>query len=234
MARPSLRIVNESSRQSETAERAIDAMEKALSVQLRHLAKAWGTYVWQVVDDANEFGFKIVLLDDAEAANELGYHTIDENTGTPYARVFLDPTLEHGNWLRGANSVSVALTHEACEMIGDPTVNHWVEKLDGGLVSQELCDPVQSCAYPVKLGDGRLVSVSNFVYPDWFNPFAQPGATLDHMGVLDEPFEIAPGGYVIRKTPSGVRNEYGKRFARWRLQSKRKPGSRTYVRHALG
>jgi hypothetical protein len=233
MASRSLRIVNESRRQSAADFERIDAIEAAVAVQLRDLAAAWGQYVWQVVDDANESGFKVALLDDADAADALGYHDLGPD-GMPYARVFLDPIFDNGGtWLRGANSVAVVASHEACEMAGDPLANHWIEKPRGSLVAQELCDPVESDAYSVAVAGGRRVSVSNFVHPDWFNPFAAPGARLDHLGVVDEPFAIAPGGYVIYRTPSGIRNRYGMRYPRWRRTSKTR-GSRTFARHRAG
>ena len=91
--------------------------------------------------------------------------------------MFVDPILDNGGtWLRGANSVSATISHEVCELVGDPTANHWVENARGALVAVELCDPVESCAYSIGLRDGRRVSVSDFVYPDWFNPYVAPRA----------------------------------------------------------
>ncbi len=235
MASRSLRIVNESKRHSAAEHERIDAIEHAMRIQLHDLADAWGQYVWRVVDDANLAGFKIALLEDADDASALGYHDVDDRDGTPYARVFLAPILDDGGtWLLGADSVAATVSHEVCEMIGDPTANHWAETRRGALVAQELCDPVESLAYRIELRDGRRVSVSNFVYPDWFNPFATEGTRLDHMDALDRPFEIAEDGYVIRKTPSGIRNVYGKRYPHWRQATKRSRGSRTFARHRAG
>ena len=234
MAAKSLRIVNESKRTSAADYERIDAIEHAVGIQLRDLADAWGQYVWQVVDDANLTGFKIALLEDADEASALGYHDLGPD-GMPYARVFLGPILDDGGtWLLGSDSVAATVSHEACEMIGDPTANHWAQTRRGALVAQELCDPVESLAYRIELRDGRRVSVSDFVYPDWFNPFAAPGAQLDHMDVLGRPFEIAEDGYVIRKTPGGIRNVYGRRYPRWRQATKRAQGARTFARHRAG
>jgi hypothetical protein len=149
--------------------------------------------------------------------------------------VFVNPILDNGGtWLRGANSVSVTVSHEVCELVGDPAANHWVENARGALVAAELCDPVESCAYRVTLRDGRRVSVSDFVYPDWFNPYVPEGTRVDHMRVLRKPFEIAPDGYVIHHTAAGARNIWGRSYPRWRKASKRAPASRTYLRHRLG
>jgi hypothetical protein len=234
MAARSLRIVNESSHHSARVDAAVDAMRKAVAIQLRDVAAVWGEYVYSVVADAGGNGFKVVLLDDADAADALGYHDLDRR-GFPYARVFIGPILDNGGaWLRGANSVSATLSHEACELVGDPTANHWVENSRGSLVAVELCDPVESCSYPIKLNDGRRVSVSDFVYPDWFNPYVPAGTQVDHMGVLRKPFEVARDGYVIHHTSAGARNIWGRSYPRWRKEAKRKPASRTYLRHRLG
>jgi hypothetical protein len=235
MARRSLRIVNESSYQSARVAAAVDAISKAVRIQLREVATVWGEHVWDVIDEASKQGFKIVLLDDGAAADVLGYHDVNENDGTPYARVFVDPILQNdGTWLRGPNSVAATASHEACELVGDPAANQWVENARGALVAAELCDPVESCAYAIRLRDGRRVSVSDFVYPDWFNPHAPPGTRVDHMGKLRKPFEIAAGGYVIYHTADGVRNIWGRSYPRWRKVAKRKYGSRTRIRHLLG
>jgi hypothetical protein len=234
MAPKVLQVVNESSHRSVRVERAIDAMRKALNVQLRDVARVWGEYVFTVVDDARRQGFAIVLLDDSDAADALGYHDLDAR-GRPYARVFVDSILENGGtWMRGASSLSATVTHEVCELVGDPTANHWVENARGSLVAVELCDPVESCAYTIGLRDGRRVSVSDFVYPDWFNPYVAAGTKVDHMGVLRKPFEIASDGYVIHHTANGVRNVWGRRYPQWRRASKRAAGSRTHIRHRLG
>jgi hypothetical protein len=234
MAARSLRIVNASRHRSTRVDAAVDAMRKAMAVQLRDVARVWGEYVYEVIDDAHRFGFDIVLLDDEDAADFLGFHDLDRN-GVPYARVYVDPILDNkGTWMRGANSVSATVSHEACELVGDPTANHWVENARGALVAVELCDPVESCSYTVGLRDGRRVSVSDFVYPDWFNPYVAAGTQVDHMNVLSKPFAIAPDGYVIHHTAAGVRNIWGKSYPRWRKAAKRQPASRTRIRHQLG
>ncbi|HEV7526045.1 MAG TPA: hypothetical protein VGP92_13830 [Acidimicrobiia bacterium] len=226
--------MNQSKHLTPRADAAIDAIRKAVNIQLRDVARVWGEYVYTVVDDARSQGFEIVLFEDADAADALGYHDLNAQ-GLPYARVFVNPILDNGgSWLRGANSVSATVSHEVCELVGDPTANHWVENARGALVAVELCDPVESCAYSIKLRDGRRVSVSDFVYPDWFNPYVAAGTQVDHIGVLRKPFEIAPDGYVIHHTDAGVRNIWGRSYPRWRKASKRKPASRTYIRHRLG
>jgi len=41
------------------------------------------------------------------------------------------------------------------------------------------------------------MTVSNFVYPAWFEASREPGSTqFDHRGHVNAPFEVAPGSYV--------------------------------------
>jgi hypothetical protein len=235
MAARTLRIVNRSTRPPATVDRAIDAMTAAISAQLRHLATAWGQVVWEIVDDANAAGFEISLFDDDEEQQDAyGWHWVTDD-GTPYARVFLDPILQHGGrWLRSSLSVSATVSHEVCELIGDPAANQWAQSASGGLYAVELCDPVESDTYDVRLRDGATVSVSDFVYPAWFNPFAPPGSRFDHVGVLSKPFEVSSEGYAMRMSGGRVRNTYGRTYPRWRKATKRAWGSRTRARHQFG
>jgi hypothetical protein len=228
-----LDIVNVSSRQTMRDQAMIAAITQAIAIQLRHVASAWGAVVWEIVDDANAQGFRIELRDNDAQDPDYGYHDVDPSG--PFARVFLDPILEHGGrWLRSELSVSATVSHEACELVGDPAVNLWAQTARGALIAVELCDPVESDAYDVKLRSGQRVSVSNFVCPAWFNPFAGPKAVYDHMRMLERPFQVAAGGYVMRTGSGGVRNVYGRGYPGWKKATKRVAGSRTHARHQYG
>ena len=50
-------------------------------------------------------------------------------------------------------------------------------------------------------GSGRMVALSNFVLPAFFDPQAAPGTRLDYLGVLKRPFTKTPGGYQISLIP---------------------------------
>ena len=235
MAKRALKIVNKSTHDPRTVAPAINAITNAIAIQLRHLATAWGEVVWRIVDDANAAGFEIALFDDdQQQGGDYGWHNVTDG-GTPYARVFLNPILDFGGrWLHSELSVSATVSHEACELIGDPAINQWAQTARGGLYAVELCDPVENDAYDVHLRDGTPVSVSNFLYPDWFNPFAKTGARFDHMRVLNKPFEIAPDGCAMQLTGGKVRNKYGRTYPAWRKATKRAWGSRTHARHHYG
>jgi hypothetical protein len=235
MAKRTLKIANRSTHPPRKVEPAIDAMSDAIAIQLRHLAAAWGQVVWEIVDDANAAGFEISLFDDdEEQADAYGWHWVTDK-GTPYARVFLNPILDHGGrWLRSSLSVSATVSHEVCELIGDPAANQWAQTARGALYAVELCDPVEADCYEVRLRDGTRVSVSDFLYPDWFNPFAPAGSTFDHMRVLTKPFEVAADGYAMQMSGGRVRNKYGRTYQSWRRATKRSWGSRTHARHHYG
>jgi len=137
----------------------------------------------------------IYLLDRASIRDAEGYH--DRNNGdVPFGFVFLDVCKACGDdW-------TVALSHEAIELVGDPMNNLLVQGPHPHdhrhLVFHmfELCDAVQAESYEL---DG--VRVSNFVLPGYFARATVPGARNDFVGrpvrgELLAPFGIAPGGYL--------------------------------------
>jgi hypothetical protein len=137
----------------------------------------------------------IYLMDKATIADAEGYH--DRNGGdVPFGFVFLDVCKAAGDeW-------TVALSHEAIELVADPLNNLLVQGPHPHdhrhLVFHmfELCDAVQAETYEL---DG--VRLSNFVLPGYFARGSVPGARNDFLGrptrgdVL-APFGIAPGGYL--------------------------------------
>jgi hypothetical protein len=137
----------------------------------------------------------IYLWDELNIADALGYHDAN-NQGIPYGFVFTEIAREINEpW-------TVTLSHEALELIGDPSANvlaagphpsdpeklvfHWYE----------MCDAVQAEHYPI---DG--VEVSNFVLPLYFTVDNEPGGRNDFLnrpapGGPLRSFGIKPGGYV--------------------------------------
>jgi hypothetical protein len=234
MASQTLTVLNESSHHPPGGDSTLRALTQAVSIQLGHVAAAWGDAVWNIVDDANARGFRIVLLDNEKQGSDAGYHDVDCH-GRPYARVFMNAILNHGGrWLRGSNSVSATVSHEACELVIDPATNRWAQDSDGSLWWLEVCDPVESYVYSVALRDGSQVSVSDFVHPDWCNPLAPRGARFDEMRRLKRPFEVAPGGYGTRIQNGNVRTVWGPSYPRWRKRTKQACGSRTWRRRTFG
>jgi len=133
----------------------------------------------------------LVVFDSPAQAGALGWHTVAPN-GRAFGRVFWEPIKAHGGELvKGSISLSTVLSHEALEMVGDPYVCWWAD-IDGETQEAlELCDRVQAQSYDV---DG--VSVSNFLGPRAFRSGDGP---YDYMRSLSSPWEIAEGGYAIRR-----------------------------------
>ena len=127
------------------------------------------------------------IFDHADQAGALGYHDLTTK-GLPIGKVFAKTTLDAGDL------VSVTLSHEVLEMLGDPDINLLVQKGARGY-AYEVCDAVEddSLGYDI---DG--VRVSDFVYPQYFETFWKKGATkFDHLGHLAGPVPaLTRGGYM--------------------------------------
>ena len=145
--------------------------------------------------------YPIVIMDDADQAGALGYHTEDPG-GKVWGRVFARPVLSNGGFaLAGSLSVSTVLSHEVLETIFDLNVNMWVDRYDNTFVAKEVSDPVENDEYPVDVQDhvgvSVHVSVSNFVTLTWFDPQADASSKFDWMGTVKAPLTMSPGGYVV-------------------------------------
>jgi len=194
--------------------------------------------LWSIVPPALEYApngkvvagaSALAIFDTPEQAGYLGYHSVGPD-GVPYGRVFVDPILRSGGTLfQTSNAVSVTLSHEWLELIGDPAANEWCDDAGEWSYAEELCDPCQGDAYLI---DG--VMVSDFVTPLWFEPYAHPAARFDHMSLLTAPFQLRSDGYAIRRPQNGgpVQNVWGAEVPEWKKALKGQPASRTSRRNA--
>ncbi|MCK9684744.1 hypothetical protein [Scleromatobacter humisilvae] len=125
-----------------------------------------------------------------------GYHD-GNNDDVPFGFVFLDVCTT------GADSWTVALSHEAIELVGDPLNNLLVQGPDPTdhrrLVFHqfELCDAVSGECYEIE-----GVNVQNFLLPGWFARKVVEGGRNDFLGRVQPgaslaPFSIAAGGYLM-------------------------------------
>ena len=180
----------------------VTAAVRAVQQQIRlHVAPAWGRMPVAVtlVPCPRPGNARIVIVDDSDQADALGYHTEDPD-GTISGIVAVRPTLD------GGLAPSSVLSHEVIETFLDPFVDLWADGPADLSYPIEACDAVQGDSYMI----GR-VEVSNFLYPGWFD---QAGVgQCDHLQLVS-PFQIAPGGYsVARSIATGEISELGLRAA---------------------
>jgi hypothetical protein len=137
----------------------------------------------------------LYLLDEPTISAAEGYHDRNQHD-VPFGFVFLD-VCEAVN-----DPWTVALSHEAIELVGDPMNNLLVQgphpEDSRHLVFHmfELCDAVQSQSYEID-----DIAVSNFVLPGYFTRGEAAGRANDFLGRRHEDlslrsFGLAPGGYI--------------------------------------
>lgn len=233
-------ILNQSTRYKNNTT-LLTNMAAAVNVQLnQHVAPTWNLKDLQCAFYADSTkvpagAYRLWILDNADQANALGYHDQDPQ-GVPYGRVFVNPIIKSGGTdYTSANSVSVTISHEVCEIVGDPEVNTWRQMSNSTLTCQELCDAVEGDAYPIAV-NGLNILVSNFLLPPWFDYAPQAGSKFDYMNKLKAPFTMTRGGYMINMVNGKIRNIFGSKEAEVNFlnsESKKHVAARAYKRGAI-
>lgn len=190
---PTIAVVNDPS--SGVADQEVAAMVEACQQQLlRDFGPIWhiGAHLVPVLNGGKPpaGAWCIALLGSSDQAGALGYHDLTPD-GLPLGKVFAGTDRQYGE------SVSVTLSHELLEMLGDPWINLAAQASDGKFYAWETCDAVEADALGYAI-DG--VQLSAFVTPTWFGNGAGPVAFPD--GRVSAAFELAPGGYVSVFDPS--------------------------------
>lgn len=211
----------------------VQTMARAIATQVRHhAAPLWGllpppvTYLASEAD-APDGSWVVAVLDDADQADALGWHTEDQG-GLIYGRVFARPVLDNGgDALRKPLSVASVASHEVLEILCDPRCNLWADVGNGQHVAVEVADPVESDSYGVHVPGAGTVTVSNFVTPAWFDPLAGSGAQVDFLHRLTAPFTLTPGGYVVVQEAGKVSQVFGEAYPEWRRATKTADTART-------
>ncbi len=158
----------------------------------------------------------------------LAYHWVDP-LGRPYIRNCLAAipghVILHDQSGHGASLCGGAL-HEAAEVQGDRRANRWAKgpvadprsNKKFSLVAEELCDPNQDAAVPLKLADGTLFDAPDFVFDDFFNfelldegpqPLSWLASINDSRGLM-RPLSVGPGGYLITANIGAENNVFGR------------------------
>lgn len=224
-------VVNQSRMFRGARAEVLDRIVQAVQTQVeRDFCPAWNRLPLAVLSvpdgDPVPMGAALVYLVDkiTDVQGAVGYHKADER-GFFCGFVAVEAIARlGGTMVSGSSSVSVALSHEVLELLGNPAVNLWADCPDGRSIAHEVCDPVSGDYYdievePLSVGRSEKVSVSNFVYPDWFNPHVSSGCPLDHMQVLSNPFIHRSTGYAVTYDRGKERPIFGDRVPAMRAQS---------------
>lgn len=234
-------VINESTMASDTD---CDTMCKAIQVQMNlHVLPAWNMKAGTIkfYPDKTKvpgYAWLISILDNSTVAGALGYHSEDNDKIDGF--IFCQPVLSNGGKMLYDHNhpqnftVSSVLSHEVCEMIGDRFANFWA---DGPQIAQgseyalELCDPVEGDSYSIPVLVNNVstpVSVSNFVFPSWFNQQATAALNkpFDYLNKLSAPFTMTPGGYMIVAQAGQVSQVFGATMPSWKQESKKNAFSR--------
>ncbi len=186
-------VINESTAISSSA---VQKMIPAFSSQWNNeLNDAWGVgearfeFVAEGVTPLAD-SWWVVFLDDTTQADALAYHDLTDE-GLPISLIFVKTILAD------KASVSVAATHEICEMAVDPWLNTACQDDLGTFWACEVCDPVEDEHYGYEI-DGVLVT--DFVTPNWFGPQHGKGA-IDYRGHARAAFTVLSGGYAQKFDP---------------------------------
>ena len=129
----------------------------------------------------------------ANAPGAAAYHAVLPN-GAPVAYFARE---DNDSILSGPQALSVDVSHELLETIGDPGANRWADYGDLSMSKAlELCDPVQNVCYPVSVAAGT-VSVSDFLLPSAFDPGA--AGPWDFKGVAPSQDDYSNGYMIVRQ-----------------------------------
>ena len=208
----------------------LTAIIDAISIQvIRDFAPAWGLSPVPViaVDDGAPVpmgaGLVYVVDNIGQVPGALGWHHEEKEgffCGFVAAKAI---TMLGGAIARGASSVSQTISHEVLELLGNPGVNRWADTMDGRQFSMEVCDPVDGDAYDITV-NGKPISVSNFVHPSWFDPYAPSGSWFDQMQLLQEPFVHRESGYAVVRDHKGETEHFGAKMNEAKMQRCRSLG----------
>lgn len=133
----------------------------------------------------------LVVLDSSDQAGALGYHDVTDD-GSPLGKVFAGSDLQYGyKW-------TVTASHELLEMLADPAINLTVfvqsDAESGKLYAYEVCDACEADQFGYDING---TTVSDFVFPAWFETFRSPGSTaFDYGQHIKGPLQLLTGGYI--------------------------------------
>ena len=192
MAEIRVSVVNESKAVTDgEVAKAIAALQKQVS---NDFSSAWGVdaTLAQVAKGQTppEGSWWLIILDNSDQAGALGYHDLTSE-GLPLGKVFAGTDKQFGyKW-------TVTASHELLEMLADPDINLTVfaqkTAKNGSLFAYEVCDACEDDAFGYDI-DG--ITVSDFVFPAWFESFRTGDVQFDQQRQIHKPFDLLEGGYI--------------------------------------
>ena len=218
----------------------VQLMVQAIQIQLDlHALPAWNQKSATVTFYPNKnqvpgYAWVVNIIDNnSQVEGALGYH--EETSDKIEAYIMCEPILSNGGTALVYNpsnpeqyTVSATISHEILEMVGDRFCGTFCvgpqNSSGSNLYCLELADPVENNSYPITV-NGTLVSVSNFVFPSWFNPQSgNQNRPFDYLNLLNAPFTMTAGGYIITATLSNegqvtARHLFGDKVPQWKKES---------------
>ena len=209
----------------------LGTIAQAITIQLnRDVAPIWGgSHVVRTSDGKDlqpgEVAFAIVnTLPDAPGA--VAYHDVNGN-GVPVA---FEAVSMCSSIMSGSDSVSVAISHECIETIGDAACNLWADDGQGNEWARELCDAVESEWYSISV-NAINVNVSDFLLPAFFDLNAS--GPYSFLNYAQKPFRTGPNGYQIKRTSGtgeqqvsatqlGIRRMHSRKREHWSSRAYRR------------
>src|SRR5271157_1565686 len=173
----------------------VQAVVSPLQTQVhRDFAPPWGTDADLTFVPAGNTpdpgSWWLTVFDTSDQANALGYHDVTAE-GLPSGKVFAKSDLDAGT------SWTVTASHELLEMLGDPEINLTVfvqpDASSGTLYAYEVCDACEDDQFGYDIDS---TTVSDFVFPSWFQPSLGAGTQFDYQQRITAPLQLLPGGYI--------------------------------------
>jgi hypothetical protein len=148
--------------------------------------------VFDKLEDVPVGYWSVIVRDDIDDPSAAGIHE-DEN-GQPFALVTASSDI---------NVWSITASHEALEMLVDPSGNRLVgadSKMQKRRVNYlvEVCDPSEAAKNAYSCNG---ILVSDFYTPNYFDPVTAGGVRYSFTGAIKEPLQVLQGGYLSWQDP---------------------------------
>jgi len=176
-----------------------DVMRVAAALQKqasRDLAPIWEVSATvdacERLEDVQPGYWPMIVMDDIGERAE-GFHK--DSNGQPFALITARSDVD--SW-------ALTASHEACEMLVDPSGNRLVPgdspKEGQGRVEflVEVCDPSEAAKFGYSVNG---ILMSDFYTPQFFDPVAASGVRYSFTGAITEPRQVLLGGYLSWHDP---------------------------------